>query len=184
MKKSFYVLLVPLLFLMARCKEEEPFPVVTPVPQGYQEYFECRVNGTLWKPNIDDPAIGAFNDPLIVKYSPYYGLSVTAKNKIKGGLVALYTNGYSIFDPLPVHSEYAIDTVGTYKLAQSSFTYFRSIGDIDTTKLHYLKITRIDSALSFGVRKPVLEGNFEFTTVVAGTIDTIKITEGKFGLLW
>jgi hypothetical protein len=74
MKKTFFIVLMPLFFLIIGCKGEASFPVVQPIPQGYQEYFECKVNGTLWKPNIDDPAIGAFNDPLVVKYSPYYGL--------------------------------------------------------------------------------------------------------------
>jgi hypothetical protein len=154
---------------MARCKEEDPFqfPVVTPIPKGYQQYFECKVNGQLWKP--DTPTLIGWQ-PVDAKYSPYRGLTILANNNAQNNTILL--------DFVPNQSPTPIDSLGRYFLKNGSY----SLQLLDTNHVSFLRITKIDSVLSYGVKKPVFEGEFAFTSYWGR--DTAVVTEGKFGLLW
>jgi hypothetical protein len=168
MKKHIF-LLVFLSFELASCnscKEQTPEPFIK--KQVYRQFFECKVNGQLWKP--DTPSI--FWKPVDMKYSPYYGVFLIAERySPRSGLTISTGPGLSF--PPPSVSTGNIDTIGFYQLSPGGTSF--DIGIMDTTKPHYLKITKIDTA------KRIYEGEFAFTSYLQ---DTSRITEGKFGLIW
>jgi hypothetical protein len=173
MKNVAFLMLAAYMLATAGCGSLDAD--VKPTPTGYQQYFECKVNGLLWKP--DTPSIIMILPPVSAAYSPYYGFRVSTLNRAKNDGVGFHTPP-GVFTPTPSQPIGIINKLGYYPLMLADYNG----GKFDSTKAYYLKMTRIDSAFNTSKEKrPLFEGEFAFTSVSGR--DTTIVTDGKFGLL-
>ncbi|MFM2266603.1 MAG: hypothetical protein RL757_43, partial [Bacteroidota bacterium] len=133
------LLLIAISFAACRkgCDGEvEPSP---PKPAVYEPFFECKINGTEWKA-AKQPFISIVRN-IDVKYSPFFGLSMTAR-KTNGELLGIDTKGYGLFDTLPIRSIYSIDTLGIYAVRNIS----KSDDTLNRRFPYEFRVTKIDTA--------------------------------------
>jgi hypothetical protein len=161
MKNVAFLMLAAYMLATAGCGSLDTD--VKPTSTGYQQYFECKVNGLLWKPDtLSIITIGS--KPVSISYFSQNGLTIKAVNTSKNESL-----GFNVDAPL---------NVGTYPIRLASY----KTGMFVANRANYLKITRMDSAFNASKQKwPLCEGEFVFTTVLGA--DTTIVTDGKFGLL-
>jgi hypothetical protein len=160
MKKHIFVLLVPLLFLMAKCQE----PQVD--PPKHVNKFTCKVNGVLWEAVSRDRAI--LGNDLEASDDPLGRIYIQAFNTTKSELI-----GFT-FLPTDTSNTVVIPTENPFSAAFSlSCGNYR----IDTTKVRQVTILEHDKI------KLIIKGRFQFSAADKENIcGKVTVTDGYFDL--
>lgn len=140
-----------------------------PDPNRYRQFLEWEINGEKF---YGDSSFTIGYIPVRARYSRGLGFEIEAENKAR--------TSHFVLSSL----EKIIDTVGIYGLDDTLFntTFVNLSYKYKKGNYGYLRITRIDSVVISGKKKPILEGEFEFDGVYSFRNDTIKLRKGKFAL--
>lgn len=188
MKNKIFLFLLPLLAAawLASCHKDPPpntnpppidYTVLPPITQTGDNTFGCKVNGKVWVPRVE-------------LWVPWYDKAVTfhEKNGTGTGIIScrllnesadnFFTIAFGRNYFQPIHYMTVDHSVSDRwfnpDFSQGSEDFHHENGD--TT--NYLKITAIDTSKNF------ISGIFQCTLFNANKTASIKITEGRFDLLY
>jgi hypothetical protein len=157
MKKHFFVLLVPLLFLMAQCKKEAP---------PHVNKFTCKVNGVFWESIPRERSI--LGNDLQASDDPLGRIYIQASNDMKNEGISFS------FLPTDTSNIAVIPTENPFSTGSSSpcDNY-----KLDTTKARQVTIIEHDKV------KLIIKGRFQFTAIPKiGNCSDATVTDGYFDL--
>lgn len=189
MKKSIFLLLLPLLAAawLFSCYKDSPPPNPGPLPIDYtvlppatqegKNTFGCKVNGEVWVPRVE-------------LWVPWYDKAVNfnEKNGTGTGIISCRLLNITTDDFFTIAFAANYFQPTTYKSTNNSISQFWFSPDFrlgherfdpledDSTNL--LQITAIDTSKNF------VSGVFHCTLYNGDKTQTLKITEGRFDLVY
>lgn len=178
--KKFLLLFYPLIFLSnAGCKKDKikPSTVLPPTTQEGKNTMGCKVNDEVWVPFYECPAFRENCSEL----------SVSAGNTLSNGFFRLSINAGRKIDNTDTHlliETYPNETISsTGNKSDSVEVHFYG----DNNKIygeHYYpgRVKRFE-VTKFDTTNKIVSGIFDFTLYKSST-DSIKITEGRFDLMF
>jgi Family of unknown function (DUF6252) len=169
MKKLFHILLS--IFLICASCENDPSPnselaKLPPATQSGKNTFGCLVNGKAWVTRTTTDAL-AFYQSGVMQISA----DINEKNR-KQYLDLITLNGLTQGAVYDLSNDPEYEAKFSWVLPSGICFY-----EEENTLSGQLTITKLDQV------KYIVSGLFEFTTVVSGC-DTIKVTDGRFDLLY
>jgi hypothetical protein len=165
MKKLFFVLLVPLLFLLARCSKENP-----PVLPLFQDTFRCKINGKYWQatvpPNYN--IISSKTGLVSTLYDP---------DSLRGSiwLQAYRDTTGELKESLTLSNGINHGGRGRLKIDQVDYAGSKCSSSEDTTANNWIEIVGVDTF------KRIVTGMFQGQTLKR-SCDSAVITDGYFKL--
>jgi Family of unknown function (DUF6252) len=166
MKKLFYILLSALL-VGTSCIDPSPEPNKLPrATQSGKNTFGCLVNGKVWVTSTSTDAMAFYQDGVLQISADLDG------NGRDRGITMVVMGGLTQESSYDLANNPKTEAIIGWRNSSANCTY-----DRDKTLSGQLTITKLDQV------KYIIAGVFEFTTFVSGC-DTIKVTDGRFDLLY
>lgn len=151
-------------------KDKDDLPAPT---QEGKNMFGCKVNGEVWRPSGNN---GTLNKEASYDYDPEFGWFVNIrasrrKNKAPYQSIGFYINNVA------APGEYVLDSInkraGRFIDFETNCIYDREVDYMRGKAI----ITKLDQV------NRIVAGTFEFTVAMPGC-DTIRVTDGRFDLLF
>ncbi len=170
MKRFFHIVMLVLLTGFESCDDiinpKTELEKLPPATQEGKNTFGCLVNGRAWVTRTSTDALSFYQSGLL-----QVSAGVDA-NSVPQGMILVISNGVvegSLYD-------LATDVKNLVEFSSrnpSGICFYER----ENAVVGHLKITKLDQV------NLIVSGLFEFTTVVSGC-DSIKVTDGRFDLLY
>jgi hypothetical protein len=164
MKKTFFILLIPLWWLFSDCSKEQP-----PIQAVSKDTLRCKINGRFWNATVP-------LDYNIISWKAGRVSTLYDSDSLHGGIwiQAIRDTTGEEQESLTISNKWGSGGRGKLRLSQVTY-YGKCSSFIDTASNNWMEISNVDTA------KRIIIGRFE--SIPSHTsCDTVIIQEGYFKL--